>query len=99
MLRVLEFCEKTIVAYGKALVDAGADILAIAEPAVSQLSRQAYERYSRPYSERIILALKKLFILHVCGKTDHLIDSICESGWAGISIEYWLQCETSTGCE
>jgi MtaA/CmuA family methyltransferase len=87
VLRVLEYCETIMLSYGRALIEAGTDFLVITEPAVSQLSKQAYERYSRPFSERVAAALRRPCILHVCGKAEHLIEDMCASDWAGISID------------
>jgi uroporphyrinogen-III decarboxylase len=59
----------------------------LAEPAGSQLSLAAYDEFSQAYSRRIIAALARPCILHVCGKTGHIVDRMCESGADGISID------------
>jgi uroporphyrinogen decarboxylase len=84
---ILEYCTAVIIAYAQALIKAGADTIILAEPAGSQLSRAAYGRYSQAYSRRIISALPRPCILHVCGKTGHIVERMCESGAVGISID------------
>jgi MtaA/CmuA family methyltransferase len=84
---LLEYCTKTIAAYAEALIGAGEDMIIIAEPAGSLLSPAAYGEFSQAYSTRIINALPVQCILHVCGKTGHIVDRMCQSGAAGLSID------------
>lgn len=85
--RVLEYSTKVLIAYAEALIESGADMIILAEPAGSQLSAAAYDEFSQAYSKRIIGALPKPCILHVCGKAGHIVEKMCESGAVGISID------------
>jgi len=84
---LLEYCEKVIIRYAKALIEAGADMILIAEPAGSQLSMSAYEEFSLNYTRRIIISLNRPCILHICGKAGHIIEKMCQSGAQAISID------------
>jgi len=84
---VLEYCEKVIIQYARALIEAGADMILIAEPTGSQLSASAYEDYSLGYTKRIISSLARSCILHICGKTGHIIEKMCQSGAVGLSVD------------
>jgi MtaA/CmuA family methyltransferase len=85
--RILEYCTEVILAYARALIRAGADMIAVAEPAGSQLSPAAYDAFSQVYSQRIMSSLPSPCILHVCGKAGHVVDSMCRSGAQGISVD------------
>ena len=84
---LLNYCQKVIVAYGQALIEAGADMIIIAEPIGSQLSPAAFKEFSQPYTKKIINMLTKPCVLHICGKTSHIIEDMCETGAVALSID------------
>jgi uroporphyrinogen decarboxylase len=84
---ILQYCTKVSRAYAEALIEAGADMIILAEPAGSQLSPTAYDMFSQAYSKRIIGALSRPCVLHICGKAGHIVGKMCESGAEGISID------------
>jgi uroporphyrinogen decarboxylase len=73
--------------YARALIEAGADMILLAEPAGSQLSPAGYDRFSQAYTRKIIGALARPCTLHVCGRTGHVVDKMCASGAAAISVD------------
>ena len=86
----LEFAVEVIKPIAKAYDDAGADMLMVLEPTVSFISPKAFRTFSGPYLERIYDGLEAAPILHICGKTDHLIDAMCETGAQGLSLDAQL---------
>lgn len=84
---ILDYCEKVIIRYAQAMIKAGVDMIIIAEPAGSQLSVPAYEAFSLAYTKKIISALNRICILHICGKAGHLIPPMCRSGADGLSLD------------
>jgi uroporphyrinogen decarboxylase len=84
---LLEYCEKVAIRYAQTLIKSGADMILVAEPAGSQLSESAYENFSLGYTKNIIRALDRPCILHICGKSGHLIEKMCQSGAAVLSID------------
>ena len=83
----LEHCQRFATIWGRALAQAGADYIAIADPAASQLSPQLYEEFSQPYTTNLIRSLPRPCVLHVCGKAGHLIGKMAQSGAVGLSID------------
>jgi uroporphyrinogen decarboxylase len=69
-------------AYGKALVDAGADIVFSSNPGANMqcISRRDYEEFSHPYTSRMFAEVKrhgaKAIIFHTCGKWDDRLDLV-----------------------
>jgi MtaA/CmuA family methyltransferase len=84
---LLEYCQKVITDYGRALIQAGADIMVIAEPMGSQMSPAAYEEFSATYTRAILRTFNRPCGLHICGKTSHIMQKMAESGVAFLSID------------
>ena len=80
---VLEKAAAFLTEYNRALRDAGADGLIMAEPAAGLLSPALIAEFSTPYVRRIIQAVETdtfAVIYHNCGNTIPLIESILETG-------------------
>jgi uroporphyrinogen decarboxylase len=84
---VLNFCTQVITKYAVALVDSGADMIAILEPTAVFLSPQQFEEFSGNYIKKIIRAIHAIPVLHVCGDTSHLVEKMCETGAEGLSLD------------
>jgi uroporphyrinogen decarboxylase len=84
---ILEYCEKVIIGYARALIEAGADMILIAEPAGSGLSPTDYENFSLISTRKIVYSLSKPCILHVCGKAGNIIEKMCQSGAVALSLD------------
>ena len=84
---VVKYAAKVVTRYSQALAGRGVDILIIAEPAVSQLSPRLYERFAQPFIKDIAGRVKKPVILHICGKAEHLVKFMPESGCAAFSVD------------
>ncbi len=84
---LLSYCQKVVVRYGQALINAGADMIVIAEPMGSQLSPQGYEEFSHTYVKQIISSFGKPCCLHICGKAGHIAQKMAESGAVLLSLD------------
>ncbi|MFB3897918.1 MAG: uroporphyrinogen decarboxylase family protein, partial [bacterium] len=87
---VLNFCTQVITKYVVALVDSGADIIAILEPTAVFLSPQQFEEFSGNYIKKINRAIHAIPVLHICGDTSHLIEKMCETGAEAEVVPVWL---------
>jgi uroporphyrinogen decarboxylase len=69
-------------AYGKALVEAGADIVCSSNPGANMqcISRPHYEEFSHPYTRDMFKEIKqhgaKAVMFHTCGKWDDRLDLV-----------------------
>lgn len=84
---VVKFCNEVLLSYSNALINAGADIIAIGEPSASLLSPSGYYEFSQSYTEETISILSKPCILHICGDTTNIVEMMCQSGAVAISID------------
>lgn len=80
---VLERCAEVEIAFARAQVQAGADIIGLGDAVASMVNPEMYARYALPYEQRIFAAVHEmgaLARLHICGRTTHLLDLMPESG-------------------
>ena len=81
--KVLEKVTEFLVEYVKALKEAGADGIVIAEPAAGLLSPDLNLQFSVPYNKQIVDAVQDddfIVVYHNCGNVDPLLDDILTIG-------------------
>lgn len=81
--KVLEKATEFLIDYIRALKEAGADGVVIAEPAAGLLSPDLNAQFSVPYNKKIVEALQDesfIVIYHNCGNVDPLINDILTIG-------------------
>ncbi len=85
----LEVGEQAGTLLGKALIDAGADIIVVEDMTCSPdlIAPKTYGEMEVEYQTRQVDALDAPVIIHICGNVDSIIPFIHETGCAGISIE------------
>ncbi len=76
---VLKKATEFLIAYARAFKEAGANGIAMAEPAAGLLSPSLIEEFSTPYVKQIIEAVEDehfIVMYHNCGNVEPLVDSI-----------------------
>lgn len=84
--QLLTKCCDFLKEYAKALKDAGANGVLIAEPAAGLLSPEQCDLFSSQYVKEIVEAVQDdsfIVILHNCGNTVNLVDSMVSTGCQG----------------
>ena len=99
---LLDFCSDFNVAYAKAMVENGADTIAIIDPTASYelIGGEFYEKYALPYQKKIVDAMKELdvaTVLHICGNTTNGLAIMDKTGVNGISVDQRVDIKTATG--
>jgi len=85
----LQFAANTVVRYGRALLDAGADFIMVLDPAAVMLGPDQYARFAGAYTREVVGLLSDTeIILHICGDTNHIIDAMVDTGAAGLSLDH-----------
>lgn len=83
--KLLRFCNRYILSFAELLMAAGAHVVTIGDALASGslISPKTYERYAFPYHHELAAAIRarggKLSI-HVCGKTNHVIGRLADTG-------------------
>ncbi|MEJ5293049.1 MAG: methylcobamide:CoM methyltransferase MtaA [Candidatus Methanosuratincola sp.] len=87
-LKYIRWAEDACVAYAKAVIKEGADVIAPADPTASPsvLSPRMFDRFSKS-PLKAIAAVHPRSILHVCGNATPILAHMAECGFAGLSIE------------
>ena len=89
---VLEFAEEVVYHLTLDFLEAGGDLVYIAEPVSSGdlISEEYFEKYSLPYLKHLNDRLVKTcpyMLLHICGKTMERISALKDSGIAIFSVD------------
>jgi MtaA/CmuA family methyltransferase len=94
---VLERCAEVEIAFARAQVQAGADIIGLGDAVASMINAEMYMRYALPYEQRIFAAVHELGALarlHICGRTTHLLDLLPCSGADIIDLDSMVDLKT-----
>jgi [methyl-Co(III) methanol-specific corrinoid protein]:coenzyme M methyltransferase len=85
----LEVAEKAGTMLGKALIEAGADLIAVEDMQASPdlIAPHTYRDVELEYQKRQVEGLDAPVILHICGNVDRIVDFMQQTGCAGISLE------------
>lgn len=75
--------------FGKAFIEAGADVIVIEDMMASldMISPKNFRTMAAPYEKKLIEKLTVPTILHICGKLDKVMLDIAATGVAAISVE------------
>ncbi len=90
---LLEVCAAVEIAFARAQVAAGADIVGLGDAIASQVSPAMYRRFALPYEQRIFAAVHELGALarlHICGNTTPIVGAMAESGADIIDVDWMV---------
>lgn len=79
------------IAFAKAQIEAGADIIGVGDAAASLVGPHVYEEFVWPYEKRLVDAIHDmgaLVRLHICGDTRAILKGMGELGCAIVDLDY-----------
>ena len=87
--KVLEVTKEAAITAANFAFDNGADYYVFAEPTSGPalMSPRLWKNLVLPVEKEIVSRIKGPVVLHICADTDPIIEMMCETGVAGISIE------------
>lgn len=87
--KVLEVTKEAAIAAANFAFDNGADYYVFAEPTSGPalMSPRLWKNIVLPLEKEIVGRIKGPVVLHICANTDPIIEMMCDTGVAGISIE------------
>jgi [methyl-Co(III) methanol-specific corrinoid protein]:coenzyme M methyltransferase len=96
---ILDQLTDMIINTGKFLQDAGCDYITLREPgaAADLLSPRTFNDLIKPRLTRILGAWKSPKLLHMCGKTEPLLEMMAQCGADGITVD--INCNVKKGRE
>jgi uroporphyrinogen decarboxylase len=91
--RALDLAADALIAFGKASVDAGADLLHCGDSLAScdVISPADYEEWAFPYERKVIQAWKEYgakTLLHICGDSSKVLDLYAQTGADIIEVDH-----------
>jgi MtaA/CmuA family methyltransferase len=97
---LMERCLPFALAYGRALSDAGADLLSGGDSPAGLLGPELYEQIALPFEKRLIASLKtatgKPVSLHICGNATAFLRQMATSGTDVIEFDHAV--DPGTAC-
>lgn len=90
---LLAQCVEVEIAFAKAQIEAGADIIGLGDAVASQISPWMYRKWALPYETAIFEAVHDmgaLTRLHICGDTTRILTDMVESGADIIDIDWMV---------
>lgn len=90
--KLMEIATDSLIVWGVAVVQAGADIVWLPDPVASgdAVSPRVYEDWVLPYTQRVVSALKKTgvkVLMHICGDTSDRLKTLAATGVDGLSLD------------
>jgi [methyl-Co(III) methanol-specific corrinoid protein]:coenzyme M methyltransferase len=75
--------------FGKALREAGADVVLVADPSASSnlISPKTFREFVKPVISRTVEAIGGITFLHICGNANPILSEMAETGVNSISID------------
>jgi len=87
VLETMEFALEVVQGQSAALIQAGADIIALGDPTCSLLSAKSFARFVLPFHQRLVASLSRPVLLHVCGNANQLVELLGQSGAQALSLD------------
>jgi MtaA/CmuA family methyltransferase len=88
---LFDFVLEMELAFAKAQIEAGVDLIGIGDAAASLISKQTYEEVVLPYEARLIDGVRDMGAhvrLHICGNTRHLLKGMSRLNWDFTDVDY-----------
>jgi [methyl-Co(III) methanol-specific corrinoid protein]:coenzyme M methyltransferase len=87
--QVLDLATEASIMYANAMVEAGADIIAIADPVCSPdlMSPDSFKQFLKSRLQKFSANVNSVTILHVCGNVNPILSEMADCGFEGLSVE------------
>ncbi len=93
---LLELCTEVAIAFARAQVEAGADMIGLGDAVGSLVGPTMYRQFAQPYEQRIFAAIHEMGAvarLHICGNTNHIVGDMVASGADIIDLDWMVDWE------
>ncbi|MDD4249445.1 MAG: MtaA/CmuA family methyltransferase, partial [Methanosarcina sp.] len=87
--QALDLATEASIIYANAMVEAGADIIAIADPVASPdlMSPDSFKQYLQPRLQKFSAGVNSVTVLHICGNVNAILNYMADCGFEGLSVE------------
>lgn len=87
--QILDFATEATIAYANAMVEAGADIISVADPVASPdlMSPDTFKSDLESRLQKFSGNVNSVTVLHVCGNVNPILNYMADCGFEGLSVE------------
>lgn len=87
--QALDLATEATIAYANAMVEAGADVIAIADPVASPdlMSPDSFRQFLKARLQKFSASVNSVTVLHICGKVNAILSDMADCGFEGLSVE------------
>lgn len=87
--QALDLATEAAIAYANAMVEAGADVIAIADPVASPdlMSPDTFKQFLQSRLQKFSSSVNSVTVLHICGKVNAILSDMADCGFEGLSVE------------
>jgi uroporphyrinogen decarboxylase len=93
VIELLEVCTEVEIAFARAQIEAGADIIGVGDAIASLVSPRMYREFALPCEQRIFQAVHEagaIGRLHICGNTTRILPDMLDSGADIIDLDWMV---------
>ena len=90
---LFEFCLEMALAFGKAQIEAGADLIGVGDAAASLVGPQIYNEFVLPFERRLAGGLQEMggrVRLHICGNITRILEPIGTLGCDVVDLDFMV---------
>ena len=94
--QLFDFVMEMELAFAKAQVEAGADLIGMGDAAASLVGPQIYEEFVWPYEKKMVNALHAMGTrvrLHICGNANRILDGMGKLGCEMVDLDWMVPME------
>ncbi|WP_292380448.1 methylcobamide:CoM methyltransferase MtaA [Methanosarcina sp. UBA289] len=87
--QALDLSTEAAIIYANAMVEAGADVIAIADPVASPdlMSPDSFRQFLQSRLQKFSASVNSVTVLHICGKVNAILSDMADCGFEGLSVE------------
>jgi len=98
VLALFDFILEMELQYGKAQIEAGADIIGVGDAAASLIGPKFYTDFVWPYEKKLVEGLQAMGAhvrLHICGNTNAILEGMGKLGCEIVDLDYFVPVDSA----
>ena len=87
--QALDIATEAAIMYANALVEAGADVISVADPVASPdlMSPDSFKKFLKARLQKFSSSVNSVTVLHICGNVNPILSDMADCGFEGLSVE------------
>lgn len=87
--QALDLATEAGIIYANAMVEAGADIISVADPVASPdlMSPDSFKKFIQVRLQKLSSSVDSVTVLHICGNVNPILNYMADCGFEGLSVE------------